>query len=298
MFQFYTDGGRCKGMQRSCFIRLIFVGLVIVSLQAKSQPPELQLANRYHPDITIQHYWVSEKLDGVRAYWDGSKLVSKQGNIYRAPAWFTAGFPDFPLDGELWLARNSFEKLSGIVRKKQAISDEWRTVTYQIFDLPKSPKTFDERLTFLRMFFKNNPLPDWLRLIKQYKVENHDDLMRQFDTVIDQGAEGLMLHLGTSYYHNRRDDELLKLKRHSDAEAKVISHFSGKGKYQGMLGSMLVEAVNKTQKMTRFKLGTGFSDEQRRQPPPVGSLISYKYFGLTSKGVPRFASFMRVRAEY
>ena len=114
MFQFYTDGGRCKGMQRSCFIRLIFVGLVIVSLQAKSQPPELQLANRYHPDITLQHYWISEKLDGVRAYWDGSTLVSKRGNTYHAPAWFTAGFPDFPLDGELWLARNTFEKLSGI----------------------------------------------------------------------------------------------------------------------------------------------------------------------------------------
>jgi len=260
--------------------------------------PEIQLANVYQAGIHVEDYWVSEKLDGVRAYWDGIKLISKSGRVYSAPGWFTANFPDFPLDGELWLSRNNFERLSGIVRQKIPKDILWEKVTYQVFDLPASREVFDQRLQSLRDFFSTTTLPQWLQLVEQFRVKNHQHLMNLLDEKTKLGAEGLMLHLGVSYYHNKRNDDLLKLKAYMDAEARVISHHAGKGKYQGMLGSMQVEAVNKTQKGKRFNIGTGFSDLQRQSPPPVDSIITYKYFGFTNTGKPRFASFMRVRGGF
>jgi len=293
-FDFFSSLNKVLTSTRT-FIRV----LIILPALAESQaPPEIQLANSYHPEIKLEDYWLSEKLDGVRAYWNGEKLISKQGLVYQAPAWFTENFPDFALDGELWIARNHFDVLSGIVRKRQPVDAEWRQVTYQIFDLPKHSGVFNVRLGFLRDYFKASEGPLWLKLIEQTKVTDHQTLMTLLDEAVAQGAEGLMLHLGSSYYHNKRNNDLLKVKRYFDAEAKVIGHISGKGKYRTMLGSVLVEALNKAQKGKRFKLGSGFSDERRKHPPPVGSVITYKYFGLTNKGLPRFASFMRVREGF
>ena len=278
---------------------LIFVCLLF-SIQAngdelKVQAPILQLANIYNPDIQLQDYWVSEKLDGVRAYWNGSQFISKQGNIYNAPTWFTAHFPLFALDGELWLGRAQFDTLSGIVRKKEPIDEEWQRISYQVFDLPENSDNFEGRLAYLTNFFAKEALPTWLKLVPQYKVENEQALLVKLTEIERLKGEGLMLHKGSSFYHGGRDDDLLKLKTYQDAEARVMAHLSGKGKYQTMLGALLVEAVNHLQKGKTFKIGTGFSDLERTNPPKIGSIISYKYFGLTSKGLPRFASFIRIR---
>lgn len=264
----------------------------------KRSPPDLQLANVYYPGIELQNYWVSEKLDGVRAYWNGKDLVSKQGHVYRAPEWFLEGLPDFPLDGELWLDRGAFDRLSGIVRKQEPVHEEWGLVTYQIFDLPGHPGAFDQRLRTLEDYFKNHATPPWLYLVPQFKVTQPKALTAMLNTIVAEKGEGLMLHKGSSHYHAGRDDDLLKLKTYEDAEAIVLKHLPGKGKHKGRMGALLVKAVNHQQRDKVFRIGTGFSDLQRENPPSVGELITYKYFGLSSKGLPRFASFMRVRKGY
>jgi DNA ligase-1 len=285
---------------KSKFI-IVFIWILLTTwveaevVDAKS--PELQLANIYHSDIQLQDYWVSEKLDGVRAYWSGHQFVSKQGNVYQAPEWFTQYFPAFALDGELWLGRAQFDSLSGIVRKQEPIDQEWQKVTYQVFDLPENSADFDERLAYLTNYFVRVNTPTWLKLIPQYKVKNEQELSLRLKEIEENKGEGLMLHKGTSFYHGGRDDDLLKLKTYQDAEARVMGHLPGKGKYEDALGALFVEAVNHVQKGKTFKIGTGFSDLERNNPPDVGSIITYKYFGLTSKGLPRFASFMRIREE-
>ncbi len=260
------------------------------------QVPALLLANIYQPDINLLDYWVSEKFDGVRAYWNGVNFVSRQGNVFHAPEWFTGGLPKMALDGELWLGRGEFERLSGVVRRRSPDDPGWSGIKFMIFDLPGHAGVFDERLIFderlnrLKEIVADIETPH-IQLIKQYKISDHEALMKKLDDIVEQGGEGLMLHLGSSLYKNGRSDDLLKLKKHFDAEAVVISYIPGKGKYKGMLGSMLVETADKK----RFKIGTGFSDLERKNPPAIGSIITYKYFGLTKKGIPRFASFMRVR---
>ena len=259
-------------------------------MAAETDPPGLSLANTYRDDVDLGAYWVSEKLDGVRAFWDGETLVSRQGNPFNAPPWFVEDFPPVPLDGELWMGRGTFDALSGIVRRHVPEEDAWRKVRYMVFDLPTHPGTFDERLGRMQALLAGLD-PARIALVEQSRVGDHDELTAMLNRVVEAGGEGLMLRRGGSRYLAGRSDDLLKLKTYEDAEAVVVGHLPGKGKYAGMMGSLLVE----TPDGRRFRLGTGFSDEMRRSPPPVGTTVTYKHHGRTGTGLPRFASFLRVR---
>lgn len=274
-------------------MKYFLVILLIFSATSLAAPPGLQLANIYHDNLDLGNYWVSEKYDGVRAFWNGKQLVSRQGNVINAPNWFTSVLPEEQFDGELWLARGQFDRLSGIVRRQSENDSDWAGVKYMVFDLPNSPLIFDRRLQRMEIIIKQINRP-FIRLVKQEKIATHELLMQRLDEVVAGGGEGLMLHLGSSTYKNYRSNDLLKLKKHSDAEAVVVKHIGGKGKYKGLLGSILVETAEGKQ----FKIGSGFSDAERRNPPAIGSMITYKYFGYTGNGIPRFASFLRVRNEH
>lgn len=258
----------------------------IHSIQTSSA---MQLATAYHDVIVVADYWVSEKLDGIRARWNGVVFTSRSGKTIVAPSWFTQGFPQQVLEGELWLAHNSFEQTASVVLRDTP-NQEWQNIKFMLFDLPAHKGTFSQRLTELGHLIDtaNNP---YLQLIPQFKVTSHAELMLKLDEVVAQGAEGLMLHHQDAYYQDGRSTRLLKLKKYQDAEAKVIAHIIGKGKYKSMMGSLLVELDNGLQ----FKIGSGFSDLQRLEPPQVGTIISFKYYGLTARGIPRFASFLRVK---
>ncbi len=252
--------------------------------------PELLLAKVYKQQSDISGYFVSEKFDGVRAYWDGQQFISRQGNIYHAPAWFTKGFPDQPLDGELWIARNQFEKLLSAVTKDTPIDSEWQQVSYRVFELPNAEGGFSKRFTELKALLNtvDNPM---IKIVEQYRLSSHELLMDKLTEVVKAGAEGLMLHHESAVYQTGRSNALLKVKRYEDAEARVIKQLGGKGKYLGMMGALLLETPDGTQ----FKIGSGFSDLERQNPPAVGSTVTYKYYGKTNKGKPKFASFLRVR---
>lgn len=255
--------------------------------------PALLLAKTYHQSIDIKHYLVSEKLDGVRAYWDGKQLLSRQGNRFNAPQWFVKNFPKQALDGELWIARNSFQKTVSTVRKKHPIDKEWRQVSYQLFELPSGEGSFQRRVQAMRAIVEPLSIPH-LKVIQQYRLESTDALTKKLDEVVAQGAEGLMLHRADALYQAGRSHVLLKVKKHQDAEARVIQHLSGKGKFSEVMGSMVVE----DSAGRRFKIGTGFTLQQRKNPPSLGTMITYKYFGRTKKGLPRFASFLRGRKVF
>jgi DNA ligase-1 len=279
------------GLLALCSINLVHAD---TSLPAQTaQKPALMLAKPYRSDIELKHYWISEKLDGVRAYWDGTQLISRQGNRFSAPDWFTQGFPKQVLDGELWMGRNRFAEVSGAVRRQIPDPAQWQKIRFMVFDSPGETGDFDHRLQALRVLFAQLNSPS-IALIEQYKIDDETALMQALDQVIANGGEGLMLHLGSAPYRGIRSDDLLKLKRFSDAEAVVIGHIPGKGKFSGMLGAVLVKMPDGRE----FKIGSGFSDEQRRHPPAIGSTISYKYQGTTASGLPRFASFFRARNDF
>lgn len=270
-----------------------FIALMLLPTGTFAQePPPLTLAAEYQQGIALDDYWVSEKLDGVRAYWNGSRLIARSGNIIHAPDWFISGFPRTVMDGELWIDRQRFDAVSGVSRRNTPRDEDWREIKYMVFDLPYFPGDFEVRLGELQRLVVALNVP-WLQAIPQFRVSNHAALMQELADVTAEGSEGLMLHRGSAAYHSIRNADLLKLKAHMDAEATVISHVPGQGRLQGMMGSLLVE----TDEGVRFRIGTGFSDAERMDPPPTGSRITYQYNGTTSRGVPRFARFLRIRRD-
>nr|WP_315475615.1 DNA ligase [uncultured Undibacterium sp.] len=250
-------------------------------------PQALSDARQLGTNIT--DYLMSEKIDGVRAYWDGKQLYFRSGRLIGAPAWFTERFPAHPMDGELWIGRAQFERLSGAVRRQQANDEEWRQIQYCLFEYPLASGDFRQRLQDLQNTVEKLQIP-WLRVIPQEAVKSIEQLGTKLRQLTLQKAEGLVLHRASAEFQSGRSEFVYKLKPQHDAEAKVIAIQAGKGKYQGMMGALLLE----THEGIRFKLGTGFDDEQRKNPPHVGTFVTYRYRDLTSNGLPKFASFVRV----
>lgn len=279
---------------------LLIAGLGRIALPdavAASGGPPLMLANVYRPGMALQDYWVSEKLDGVRGYWDGRQLLTRGGERVAAPPWFTANWPATPMDGELWAGRGQFSRAVSTVRQQTPDDAAWRGMRFMVFDLPAHGGIFSERLRTLSGLVSQIDQP-WVQAVPQSKVASPAALQALLAKTVKLGGEGLMLHRGASLYQAVRNDDLLKLKTHEDAEARVLAHVAGQGKHAGRLGALLVEMPAKEgQAGQRFKLGTGFSDAQRQNPPSVGSWVTYRYRGLNDSGIPRFASFMRVRDD-
>lgn len=260
---------------------------------ANAAPPALLLANELGPKIDPAKYLVSEKYDGARALWDGKVLRFRSGRPVNAPAWFIAKLPGQALDGELWLARGRFDALSGIVRKAAPVDDEWRQIKYMVFELPNALGTFAERVQHIGEIAAKTAWPQ-LVAVEQFRVADRAALKRKLDEVVRGGGEGLMLHLADAPYVTGRSDALIKLKPLQDTEAVVIEHVPGKGKYQGVMGALRVRTPDGRQ----FLIGTGFTDEARKNPPPVGTTITYTHRGFTQTGLPRFVSYLRVREEF
>jgi DNA ligase 1 len=252
--------------------------------------PPLLLAQTYSDKHDLANYLVSEKLDGVRAYWDGNSLRFRSGRLIHAPAWFTAQFPAHALDGELWMGRQSFERLSAAVRRQVPMDTEWKSISYQVYELPNGVGSFSERIATLQASVAQAGVP-WLHVVAQTRVNDSAALKMKLAQVVREGGEGLMLHRADAVWQTGRSDVLLKLKPHQDAEAVIVAHEAGKGKYQGMLGAVIVM----TPEGRHFRLGTGFNDSLRMTPPAIGSTVTYRYRDLTSTGLPKFASFLRVR---
>ena len=272
---------------------MLLASISVWAAPDKNSGPAILLANVLSENIDVTQYLVSEKYDGVRAIWDGRVLKFRSGRVVNAPAWFIAKLPPQSLDGELWLAREKFEQLSGIVRKNEPIDEEWRQLKYMIFELPDGAGTFTERAQRIREIVADAKFPQ-LVAVTQTPIASRAALQQRFDKIVANGAEGLMLHLASAPYSTGRSDVLLKLKPLLDTEAKVVEHVPGKGKYQGMMGALRVEMPDGR----RFNIGIGFADSVRKNPPPVGTVITYTYPGLTKTGVPRFAAFLRVRENF
>ena len=262
-------------------------------LSFANQAPPILLANVLSQHIDPAAYLVSEKYDGVRAIWDGKMLRFRSGRTVNAPDWFLARLPAEKLDGELWLARDAFERLSGYVRKTSPLDEDWLQIKYMIFELPDGTGTFADRAKRIQTIVGDAKWPQ-LVAVEQFKVADRATLKRRLDEVVSAGREGLMLHLADAAYVTGRSDVLLKLKPAFDTEAIVVEHIPGKGKYASQMGALRVQMPNGK----RFNIGTGFSDAIRKNPPPVGTNVTYTYRGLTNKGTPRFASFLRVRQEF
>jgi len=257
----------------------------------ETQAPLLLLADVWNASIDPTGWWMSEKYDGLRGYWDGETLWSRKGQVIHAPSYFLAELPlGIALDGELWIGRGKFEETVSTVRSERP-DDRWEKVHFMVFDAPQAKGTFEERMQFLR-----TTLPEtnrFVRVVAQKRCAGAAQLLAERDRAVKLGGEGLMLRQPGSQYEPRRSPTLLKVKPYDDAEATVIAHEPGKGKFAGQLGALRV----RTDDGREFSIGSGLTDAQRQSPPPIGTVITYRFRGLTAKGMPRFPTYLRVRLD-
>ncbi len=258
---------------------------------ATAKAPPLLLSHTWENDLDLTGWWMSEKLDGVRAYWDGKQFLSRLGNVYHAPEWFLEGLPDTPLDGELWGGRKKFQRTVSIARRQDK-SEMWRELAFLVFDAPKMDAPFEERLEHVRRHMRER-LPRHAQHHEHARCDGTDHLRAELARVEALGGEGLMLRQPGSAYEVGRSSTLLKVKSFRDADARVLRHLPGEGRHKGRLGALFVELADGTQ----FSVGTGFSDAERGDPPPVGSVITFRYQELSDGGVPRFPSYVGVRHD-
>ncbi|MCF6265782.1 MAG: DNA ligase [Desulfuromusa sp.] len=267
---------------------LLCSGLLLAGQASATEP---MLPKVYAERVDISGWLLSEKLDGVRGYWDGQQLFSKNGHLLYPPAEFVRDLPDFPLEGELWGGRGTFELTSGIVKRKQPHRG-WLQLKFAIFDVPDASGGFTQRIKTAQNWFDAHP-SIYAFIISQIPVIDNDHLQQELQRIESLGGEGLIVRKADALYISGRSMEILKVKSYQDAEATVVAHLSGKGRNEGRLGSLLVELNDGTQ----FKIGTGFSDEEREYPPPVGEVITFKYYGKYPSGIPKFPAFLRIRAD-
>ncbi len=246
------------------------------------------LAESWDNERDLSGWWMSEKLDGVRAYWDGTQFLSRQGNLYHAPDWFTAGLPNEPLDGELWIARKAFQRTVGIVRRQDK-TDLWQEIKFLVFDAPKQPLMFEARIQYLAQQFPLWQLK-YAEPLAQTVCNSVDHLRAELARIEALGGEGLMLREPGSQYVVGRSSTLYKVKSFLDDEATVVSYEAGRGKHVGKVGALNVQLANGK----LFSVGTGLSDKQRGAPPPIGAIITFRYQELTDAGIPRFPSFVGI----
>jgi DNA ligase-1 len=284
-------GGRCVSPGRSLLKVVVMLCCWLPLPAVPGNAAELMLPQVYTRQVDIRGWLMSEKLDGVRGYWDGKQMLSKNGNRFYPPAAFIRDLPPFPVEGEIWGGRDTFEQTVSIVKQQQP-HDGWLQLKFAIFDVPLASGGFTERLAKANDWFAAQPSA-YAFVIEQVTVRDQFHLQQELQRVERLAGEGLIVRKADALYAAGRSSEVLKVKNYHDAEATVLAHLPGKGRNQGRLGALLVALADGTQ----FKLGSGFSDADRQSPPPVGTVVTFKFYGKFQSGIPRFPSFLRIRSD-
>ncbi|NOH72667.1 DNA ligase [Vibrio pectenicida] len=253
----------------------------------------LMLAGMYDHNIDVSLYWKSEKLDGIRAIWDGNKLMTRSGRKIYAPVWFIKKLPNYPLEGELWAGRGNFHLVQTTVLDKTPIEASWSKIHFMLFDMPLAPGSYPQRYAHIVQLVDSLQV-EHIKFIEHTSISSEQELTSYFDQIDKSKGEGVMLRKLYGDYHHGRGEQLLKMKKHHDAEAKVVGYKAGKGQLEGMVGSLLVQ----TESGSQFYIGSGLTEQLRKRPPQLGSTITFRYNGYTHTGIPKFARFLREKVDH
>ena len=252
-------------------------------------PGGVMLAKPY-ADTDPTGWWMSEKLDGVRAYWTGDALYTRNGNRIMAPEWFTRDFPAMALDGELMAGRGRFNVTVSVVRKQKPVDAEWKRIKFHVFDAPMQSGGCEDR--WRQMNAEVAGVPN-IVVVEQIACKSPKHLAEVRAQVAALGGEGVMLRKARSAYEQKRTSALQKVKSFMDTEARIVGYLPGEGKHAGRLGAY--EAVLLKGSKQKFGIGTGMTDAERERPLPIGTVVTVKFFELTPAGVPRFPTLVGAR---
>ena len=271
----------------------------------KDAQKQVMLAHKYNPGMhlykptlkrkrDISNWCIYDKIDGVRATLQDRSLVSRTGRKFSVPTDYIEElkdhYGDLALDGELIHVSNKFDTTVSIVRDqtKKNNMHYWKDIVYIVFDIIDTSLPFKGREEKLESL-------DYTVNTKHLKanaiVTSNDTVNKELTKAIALKKEGLIIRNPEAVYEYGRSHNLLKVKEFSDEEVTVKSIYKGEGKHKGRAGGVVCLRDSGEE----FRCGTGFSDEQRENPPKVGDRITVRYFELTKDNIPRFPIYIGVR---
>lgn len=268
---------------------LLLLSFFFLSLYSR----EMWLLQQFDPQVIQAHpqsFVYSEKLDGVRAFWDGKNLYSKGGKLLTPPSFFTQNFPPFAIEGELWSKRGDFENIVSILKSTKK-KEKWRELKFYIFEVPNQQGGILKRLEVLEAYLASQPAP-FISIIPQLPLNTLQALQDALSAITQAGGEGVVVREKDAPYYTGRNKKAMKLKLYEDRECKITSYVQGKGKFENLVGSIICLDGD-----VEFKIGSGMSEDFRKNPPKVGTIITYKYFGLNKNKLPKFPVFLRIRSD-
>lgn len=268
---------------------LLLLSFFFLSLYSR----EMWLLQQFDPQVIQarpQSFVYSEKLDGVRAFWDGKNLYSKGGKLLTPPSFFTQNFPPFAIEGELWSKRGDFENIVSILKSTKK-KEKWRELKFYIFEVPNQQGGILKRLEVLEAYLASQPAP-FISIIPQLPLNTLQALQDALSAITQAGGEGVVVREKDAPYYTGRNKKAMKLKLYEDRECKITSYVQGKGKFENLVGSIICLDGD-----VEFKIGSGMSEDFRKNPPKVGTIITYKYFGLNKNKLPKFPVFLRIRSD-
>ncbi len=282
------------------------------------------------------NWWASEKWDGIRALWDGEKIISRGSGVGKpkvytyVPEWFKLTLPPgIALDGEIWIGRGLFQKTSRLSTIKPGksytqtqINDIWAgkenpPVIFKVFDIPTEKSPFEQRMKMLQTIVKDrkdcwdqlkyeNKKVFPLQFTDQVKIKSMEQLVNLYTKLTSAGAEGIMIRASGSPYETKRSKYMLKYKIKEDAECIVRGYTPGEGRLKGLLGSLNCEILKDSKPSGIFtQIGTGLTDSEREnyiisghpEEIPIGSIVSFSYMEMTNDGVPRHPVYRGIRDD-
>lgn len=300
----------------------------------------IKLMDKLSKELNISeppiNWWASEKWDGIRALWDGEKIISRGSGVGKPkvytyiPEWFKLTLPPgIALDGEIWIGRGLFQKTSRLSTIKpgksyteEQINNIWAgkedpPVIFKVFDIPTEKSPFEQRMKLLQTIVKDRKLC-WdqltytgkkvfpIQFTEQVKIKSMEQLVELYTRLTSQGAEGIMLRAPGSPYELKRSKYMLKYKIKEDAECIVRGYTLGEGRLKGLLGSLNCEIMQDSKPSGIFtQIGTGLTDSQREnyiisghpEHIPIGSIVSFSYMEMTKDGIPRHPVYRGIRDD-
>jgi DNA ligase-1 len=279
---------QCHRVRSRCLLLALLLCLQS-SVFAETLP--LQQVRHYTAQTDTTGWLMSEKLDGIRGYWTGKKLLTRTGKPLHAPDWFIIQFPPFPLDGELWRKRDDFHFVQRTVLDSTPSTD-WHQITFNVFEVPEAEGNFRQRLSKLEVWLQSNPSSP-IKIIEQVPCKGTEHLYSFLHEVESGGGEGVIVKNPSLPFSSGSHQVVLKVKSYQTMEGEVIGYNPGKGQFKAMMGSLTLRLSSGLE----CKIGSGFTLSERKNPPPLGSIIVIKHHGLTKNGVPRFATYLRTRKD-
>src|SRR6185437_10219019 len=132
---------------------------------------------------------MSEKLDGVRGYWNGQSMISRHGKEIICPQWFIDQFPkNISLDGEFWLGRGTFELTHGILQSSKD-SIDWKRVVYFVFDSPNSTKPYESRICDLDNLLQQSS--NNIQMVDITRCRGNNQIQQYLTNIVNIGGEGM-----------------------------------------------------------------------------------------------------------